>query len=193
MNKPGRRYVFTSYDLDAVFAYTPDSRIKFICYQTEKCPTTDVLHVQGYIVLPSPQKPGFLKKLLNDPALHVEHAKGNDEQCFAYCTKEDSRAPEEDYVCVIYGDRSGQGQRTDVASFVEAIKTGATDRTLVDEHPVAFLRYQRGVAAVRAATATPRCPNTAPDVRVYWGETGTGTRFANCSRLSEDRQIRARA
>jgi hypothetical protein len=62
----------------------------------EVCPTTGTKHFQGYLQLEKRCRRGELTKLL--PRTHFEPAKGDDEQNYAYCTKE------EDFL--EYGERS---------------------------------------------------------------------------------------
>lgn len=177
MNKPGRRFCFTSYAPDAILSYTPDNSVRLIAYQLEVCPETGRFHVQGYLEFPKPQRPSAVKKLFGDNSMHIEHAHGSGQQCIDYATKEDSRASEDDgYFICMYGceDVSTQGERSDIQGFVQAIKDGASDFQLVNEHTKCFVRYGRALASVRAAVAIGRDANVEPDIRVYWGPTGTG-------------------
>lgn len=178
MNKSGRRYCFTSFDVEACQSYSPDDRVKLLVWQIEVCPETGRRHVQGYVELPKSQKPTAVKKLFGDNAMHVEHARGTADQCIEYATKEESREPPDnehpELQAVMYGQRDGQGKRNDLTSFVAAIRDGASDRLLCEEHPSSMVRYGRAVATVRGAYAEPRSPSQLRDVRVYWGPTGTG-------------------
>lgn len=49
------------------------------------------------------------------------------------------------------GGGAGQGSRTDLKSFVAAIKDGKTNAELLDSHPVAFLKFNKHAEAVRLA------------------------------------------
>lgn len=56
----------------------------------------------------------------------------------------------------------------------EAIKSGASDLELFEEHTTVAFKYQRGVAAARSALIKPRSPSTEPEIQIYFGDSGTG-------------------
>lgn len=179
-----RRFTFTSFIPELTDASGPidhplngfnaadHPEIRFIIFQLERAPSSGRLHFQGYLELHQPSRATRLKTILGDPTVHVELAKGSAAHNIAYCSKEDTAVqPPQRYT---WGESATQGQRNDIVEFVSSCKRGASDAELLDQHPSSFLRYQRGLAGVRAATATPRNPRKDPDVRVYWGPTGTG-------------------
>ncbi len=175
-----RRWCFTAFDtdqaarfVDAVANQVPElvEKIKYLVCQWEEAPSTGRRHLQGYIELRSPQRLGYLRKLVGN-GVHAAQAKGTAEHNRAYCTKEESRvAGTEPYT---YGVASTQGHRSDISSFVQSIKRGGDDRQLVDDHPTEFMKYARVIDRVRQAVSGHRDPQLPPIVKVYWGETGTG-------------------
>lgn len=170
-----RRYCFTSFDVDAFrMNFNPSDEIRYMCCQLEIAPSTGEQHIQGYIELSKPMRYSGVQKLLGDPHAHCEQARGTSDDNIKYCTKEEGRAPEDEYFCIIYGKASVQGTRTDIHDFIDKAKTGATDRLLLDDHPTEFLKYNKALTAIRGAMAAPR--STKPKVSIYWGPTGTGER-----------------
>lgn len=170
----GRRFCFTSYNVNQLKNLEIHDNIKYMVWQTEICPRTKRIHAQGYLETKLSIRPLGAKKLLGDKTVHIELAKGNADQCVAYCTKEESQAPADQYHRHESGERSTQGKRGDIDTFIEAAKRGASDHQLLDDHPQPFIKFHKALVAVRAAMATPRDPDHGPDVRVYWGPTRTG-------------------
>ena len=56
----------------------------------EECGANGTHHWQGYLILKKRQRFSWVKNQLNSRA-HWEKARGTDEECIAYCTKEDTR------------------------------------------------------------------------------------------------------
>lgn len=54
----------------------------------EKAPTTNQLHLQGYVQFETKKRLTQLKKFLNGATVHWEVAKGDEEQNYTYCTKD---------------------------------------------------------------------------------------------------------
>ncbi len=132
----------------------------------ETCPDTDRLHFQCYAVYPNARTWASVKTEFAPH--HVEVAKGSAKQNIKYCSKEDPNP-------IITGTEPHQGSRTDIADFVGAIVSGATDHALLSEYPSSFLRYGRHVTNVRNA-AIPTGSSYDPTIRVivYWGPSGSG-------------------
>jgi len=63
-------------------------KVKFATWQKEKAASGKV-HIQAYIKMVKTTRLTGMKELLG--MVHAEVAKGNDEQCVAYCSKEDTR------------------------------------------------------------------------------------------------------
>jgi hypothetical protein len=95
-----RRWCWTLYPeknitvdmVDELSAFLGSVCKKFV-FQVEKCPTTGKQHYQGYSEFTNArQMNGVIKVLkMHGKGPHVEPAKGNEDQCYDYCTKEESR------------------------------------------------------------------------------------------------------
>ena len=69
-----------------------DSSIKYAIWQIEKSPSTNTIHVQGYVELSSKQRLSALKKWIS--TAHWERRLGSREQAREYCRKAESRLPD---------------------------------------------------------------------------------------------------
>lgn len=96
-------------------------------------------HLQGAVTWKTAMRLTALKKL--SPTAHWEVAMAK-EAAFLYCAKEGSEL-------VIQVDNRKQGKRSDLLDVAEAIKEGATMRQVAQEHPVAYMKYHKGIAAYK--------------------------------------------
>lgn len=127
-------------------------------------------HIQGYAQRASPTTLTMWKSLLGS-RIHGEASKGTAQQNKVYCTKDADRIP--GTLIIEEGEIPQPGERKDLRALVEAAKN--PDQSIVDiieGHGEQFIRYHRGITAIRTAYATPRDFKT----RVYWfyGSTGSG-------------------
>jgi len=81
-------------------------------------------HLQGYISFRKNYRLKGIKSLLGE-RFHVEVAKGNEEQNFKYCSKENNYEE--------FGKRSQNGKRTDLDQFKEKVKSGVYDKKILYE------------------------------------------------------------
>lgn len=125
-------------------------------------------HLQGYIEFKSPKRLATLKKQL-PKEIHWELRKGTKKQAADYC-KEDGDFFEK-------GEMTRQGERTDLHRVNELVEEKATLATIAEECPTEFIKYQRGITALRNLRVLK--PRSGPAICVWlWGKTGVGkTRF----------------
>lgn len=152
-----------------------DPQFRFITGQLEIAPTTGQQHYQMFIQVKTPQRMPAIKRILDCNWAHLEAARGTAQQCIDYCTKEETRAPGAERFtrgeCAI-----SQGIRTDINAAVAAIKRGATEAELIDEHAETFVKYSRGLTTVMQTVSRARSMVIRADlsVHVLWGAPGTG-------------------
>ncbi len=185
--KAGTRwYCITSYDTSLVAHWTQilsDSRVKYFIFQEELCPETGRHHLQGYIELRRTLRFAALKVLLRDPTLHIEERWGERDEARDYCRKEATRIGDTIECGTWVPD--GQGTRTDLASFVSAIMTGADDVSLLGSHPTQVLRHYRGISHIRTIVARARVPLTRTvSVTVLWGDSRVGKTYTAANAAS---------
>lgn len=88
---------------------------------------------------------------------------------FTYCIKADTRV-EGPWHKGLSADQ--QGKRNDIVVFKDAIKAGATNAQLIDDHTGAWMRYMRCVEPVRNAFAPSNTPKRRVEYR--YGQSGCG-------------------
>lgn len=141
-----------------------DVEVNFVIWQYEQGTN---LHIQGYLQAKRKLTLRGIKNLLI-PRAHYEIARGTPEENIQYCTKPDTR--------VRPGGRRGvptrMGQRSDLLSFNDAIKSGAIDASLINDHLNEFYKYYRAIDRVRMAFRPAR--NWEMVVKVFYGQSGSG-------------------
>lgn len=131
-------------------------------------------HIQFYIAYEVRKRFDALKKLL--PRAHLEKCKGTPSDNIKYCSKQEGRmdGPYE------HGSRPtvSQGQRNSAEqkALTELILSGASLPTVLDAHPMYFLKYPSGI---KTAVSLKQQGREAlglgmPKVHVYWGIPGSG-------------------
>lgn len=98
---------------------------------------------------------------------HMEHRCGTAQQASDYCKK--------DGAFMEWGKMSNQGCRTDIEQVAEALIAGYMLTDIALEYPVQYIKFHKGIQALQAKLIKPRC--VVPEVRLYWGGTGTGKSY----------------
>lgn len=150
-----------------------ESYTQFLIGQVERAPSTDRLHIQGYIEFKTRCSMSQAKIQLHEPSIHLERARGSAEENIDYCSKPQAVAGPWKF-----GTLSVQGKRSDLIDIAQKILGGAPLATIAQEHPGDFVRYHKGFAALQACTnIQPR--QWVTDVVVLIGPTGCGkTKYA---------------
>lgn len=118
-------------------------------------------HLQGVVTFKRTFRFGQLKELL--PRAHWEHTLDR-EAAIKYCKKDG------DYFEI---SNNKQGKRTDIATAVETLTREGLS-SVVEHHPVTFVKFHNGFKALAAELAQPRQPGEKPYVKWIWGPTGAG-------------------
>ncbi len=136
--------------------------------QLEKAPTTGKLHIQAAIYYANAKRIGAVTKCFTDA--HVEVMKGTCDQSRIYCSKEESRVKDSDFIS--YGTMPVQGKRMDIESFTDALVEGQSITTVALANPTTFVRHFKGLRAYAELLVPHRSHMTKSEV--FWGPTGSG-------------------
>ncbi len=145
-----RYWVFTDFS-PKHWLQMPDG-VTYLTWQLEKCPDTGRLHHQGYLELKRGHGMTWVKKKIGGSP-HVEPRAGSQLQAKAYCHKEETRV---DGPWQLGKLSKGQGSRSDIIDFKDAIKDGKRKRELIDTMPCMLARYPRFYDLVREQTRPRR-------------------------------------
>lgn len=134
----------------------------------EECPTTKTPHIQGYCYFKNNITGSRLIKYIGK--YHIEPAKGNFKQNFAYCSKDGCYLTSVDFGYTYKPPE--QGKRNDLEHIKEMVEQKKTLEEILDEHPSTFIRYYKGIE--KAISVKQKHRTTKPTVYWYWGESGSG-------------------
>jgi len=152
--------------------------IGYMVYQLERG-EEGTLHIQGYIEYDKKDKNGKslerTKTILGCTWAHLEGAMGNEQQCTAYCTKEESRVSGP----IIWGTpRPGQGYRSDLVALSEKIKGGSNLHQLKEENAVDIIKYSKGIKELKFLVDKENSKHREDiKVEVYVGDAGSGKTY----------------
>lgn len=146
----------------------------------EKCETP---HLQGYIEFTNQKEHHTIQKMLENNHFEARYKRATAQQAESYTDK--GEQPKEEWekhkeegpnyglnaVVHKWGTISAQGERNDLTPACEMIRHGASLKEVAMEHPECFVKYHKGLLALKAILIEPR--DEVPEVRVYYGGTGT--------------------
>lgn len=142
--------------------------MSYICWGEERG-ENGTFHLQGYVRFTTRKTLDGAKKLLND-RMHLEPAKGNEEQNRNYC-KKDGQFTEHG---TFDADNGKKGRRTDLLTVAEKIKNGASVKEVAMDHPETFIINHAGIEKL-AKIVKPKPPSQrAVTTTILWGPTATG-------------------
>lgn len=140
-------------------------------------------HLQGYCEFSNQKDFETIRKILENHHFEARFKKSTAQQAANYCKKgEQSKAEWEAHnidgenyglnaQVTEWGEISEQGKRNDLSPACEMIKEGATMKQVAQEHPEMFVKYNKGLLALKCILLEPR--DEVPEVRVFYGSTGT--------------------
>lgn len=133
-------------DIENICLFVNDDIARYVCFG-EEISETGTPHLQGYIEFHKPHRLRAVKRLFNDEEMfpHLEERRGTRDEARDYCLKT-GQYHEAGSWC------TGQGQRTDLATFntlITMIKDGRTDAELVEFSPATFTKHYRGLDRIR--------------------------------------------
>lgn len=165
------RWCFTHNNADEGWRPTfAPSTMEYIVWERETAPTTGRHHIQGYVRFKSRHRLGAVKNLLGCQELHLEPAKGTEQQNRDYCSKEEGERGESGTFIAA----AGQGRRTDLDEVAENILKGQSLGEVASNHPAAWMRYHAGITSFYHQVALPPPIRREVSVKVLWGTSGVG-------------------
>ena len=133
----------------------PDyDKLKYVCWGIEKCPTTDRIHYQGFIIFNRTHRiPGAKRIIGGGDECHLEPRRGTRQEAREYCTKDGK-----------FSERGVFDSLTKEDYFKQPIEW------LKENRPEFYCRYHRGLEKLQPKG--PKWRNV--EVTHISGETGTG-------------------
>ncbi len=152
--------------------------VNYLVFQQETCPTTQRVHVQGFVGMSQKKRPAPLGTLFD-----VQHTvfqstnNGTASQNRGYCTDNDKRLAAHNFF--EHGEMPGKRKRTDIHDFTEYLEKHGLDAA-TDMHPTFVLRYPKGSQTLDLHYSRKRAKIDRVDifVAVYCGPTDTGKSWA---------------
>lgn len=143
------------------------SKMAYLVWQLERG-ENGTLHIQGYMRLKKRLRFRQIQPLLGGHAA-VFVARGNEEQCRTYCTKEDTRVePGEEHGD--YDPLAGkQGHRSDLDDIAKMLIAGQKLKAIATAHPAAVARYASGIQLLQELLAPQPPIAREVEVLVLWG------------------------
>ncbi|MEM4721922.1 MAG: hypothetical protein QXT73_07695 [Candidatus Methanomethylicaceae archaeon] len=177
-------------------AFAVLSEIEYMIYQYEQAPTTNTVHVQGFVVFKKRRTLRKAKQLLGAPTAHLEVRRGSRQEARDYCRKALTRMADtspveygswEQVRGLVRGSASGSGSglATDSASksdrqamvALELIRAGKSLSQVFEASPGWTLRNLRAVHWLFSVYAPSQ--RQKPFVEWIYGATGVGkSRYA---------------
>ena len=151
-------------------------------------------HLQGYVELKDKAKWTTVHNKL--PKCHVEGRKGPARKASLYCKKgEQPKAEWEQHGedgpnfglnarVTEEGVLSNPGKRSDLESVADMVRSGKRLRHIAQEEPVTFIKYHKGIQALKMTLIEPR--NQVPTVKVFIGRAEAGKSRAAREWLEEN-------
>ncbi len=175
-----RNVVFTHNNPTVALMFDED-KMEYLVYQ-EEIGESGNYHFQGYCEFKQQTRLAAAKQLLGGHSVHIEPRMGTQEEAINYCKKVDTRIPGTE--TFEEGIPRQQGKRADLIAFKDAVRGGARQRDLVDEHPVVLAKYPRFYNTLTAMFRPQRSTDLV--VTLLIGDTGLGKTRAVMDRLGAD-------
>lgn len=147
-------------------------------------------HLQGYIELSLRNRFSQVKAKL--PGYYIATRRGTAEQAAEYCIKED-----ENYLQRGTRSRSEQGRRKDLERVASLVKDNASIRQIAQEEPEAFIKYHKGIVALKNILC-PEYETTEFTEKRYnkdhdWSKTQIFLGPTNCGKTTYAKQLLPKA
>ncbi len=185
--KKSRRFCFTDYEEIEDRANAADLAVRsgttclYVCFQHEIAPTTGKRHCQGYAEFKSPTRWTRLRTLgIVSDTCHIEPANGSSQQNRRYCSKDETRDPDDAFfeVGTIQNSPGVGGKRSDLDRVARALADGRSELDILDTWGSTYIRYCRGIkSAIRLREEHSIQPIRKITVSLYVGPSGTSKSY----------------
>ncbi|UYD39137.1 MAG: replication associated protein [Wigfec virus K19_668] len=138
----------------------------YAVWQHEIGEETHTPHIQGFIHFKNTILKTTVERIF--PRAHVLYAIDN-EACIIYCTKEETRTKGPFELGI--ENKPAQGNRNDLDQMATDFRRLTTSE-FIELYPAGYVRYHRGLTALRHATTEHRDRNNPPSVFWLWGPAG---------------------
>jgi len=155
-------------DKDIAEMRTKKWTASYTIYGKEICPDTGRPHLQGYVEWNSSKKFTVMHKFWGGRGhWKARYTESTPAQAAEYCRKEGDFTE--------WGTMSEQGKRTDILEAMSMVANGATELEIFETLPEVAFKYTKGLEKYRLLKEKQSSKGFQKrDVRVYWGDTGTG-------------------
>jgi len=171
-DKQNTRVVFTINNPGDYRPVFDESKMAYLIWQLERGKQGTV-HIQGYLRLKKKLRLRAIQPLLGNHAA-ILIARGNEQQCRDYCTKEDTRIAVGEEHGTFNPDAGKQGKRTDIDAVAADCKAGKSLREIAADHPTEWMKFHAGIMSLHDQVAPPPPVEREVQVGVFWGPTHTG-------------------
>lgn len=151
----------------------------YAIFQPEQGEENGRLHVQAYFEFEKRLTLAQVRKHVGD-SCYCEPARGNQEECIAYCSKTGAGGRVEGADVTTFGtpmklNAQGRtnGSRTDWADVFKMTRDGATTLEIFEKHP-AMMPHARAIQSARFALQCERSRDVTTKLLVLWGAPDTG-------------------
>lgn len=166
MSTRSRAWCFTLNNYTEVDEKTIDDiECQYCIYGKEIAPTTNTIHLQGYIYFTNAITFNSIKKKLPNKC-HIEKAMGSPQDNVKYCSKEGNTK--------VRGKQPIQGERKDLNEIKDDILKGKTVDEIVKEDPMIYHQYGRTLEKLEDIAQRSKYRTEMTTCEWITGPTGSG-------------------
>lgn len=172
LEKQTTRVVFTINNPGVFVPVFDAAKMAYMVWQRERG-KQGTEHIQGYVRFTNKCRLRTALALLGGHC-HVLLARGNEQQCRDYCTKEDTRIAAGEEHGTFNPEAGVKGRRTDLLQITAKCAAGVPLRQIATDHPGDWIRYHQGIESLHQQLAPEAPIQREVTVQVLWGPSGTG-------------------
>lgn len=158
---------------DALQQEFQKGKMAFIIWQGEMGQESGVLHIQGYVRFSHARSLNGIKRLAPFSRAHLEAARGTEQECIDYCSKQETRVdgPYE------HGERApgaGSERGSQAAEVKLLLDAGKSLQEVADNFWTIYLRHARALQQYQSLKIQAERRTSATGLLVVLGPPGTG-------------------